>query len=225
MMTVGGAQLKKVVEDDGIYWWKYHVDWRDPSQSKLVGPVKIPVAPYHYLGDGQLTRCVPQPGTTMKLDVQGEFYVWRRVALFANFRNLTDATEDIAIYGDGMLAAATGARAFAASISDPPGARDRAVADALRGIRVRNVYGYALGLDMTRRDLQGEAKKMGRPWDTAKGFDHSAPLGPMLTFAIPQSDPAGDRKSSASRRSLVNTADVSPCSTEFWIAIASSSVW
>ncbi|MGF6550442.1 fumarylacetoacetate hydrolase family protein [Paraburkholderia youngii] len=41
------------------------------------------------------------------------------------------------------------------------------------------VYGYALGLDMTRRDLQGEAKKMGRPWDTAKGFDHSAPLGPI----------------------------------------------
>ncbi|MBB5427314.1 fumarylpyruvate hydrolase [Paraburkholderia atlantica] len=42
-----------------------------------------------------------------------------------------------------------------------------------------HVYGYALGLDMTRRDLQGEAKKMGRPWDTAKGFDHSAPLGPI----------------------------------------------
>jgi fumarylpyruvate hydrolase len=32
---------------------------------------------------------------------------------------------------------------------------------------------------MTRRDLQAEAKKLGRPWDTAKGFDHSAPLGPI----------------------------------------------
>jgi fumarylpyruvate hydrolase len=42
-----------------------------------------------------------------------------------------------------------------------------------------HVYGYALGLDMTRRDLQAQAKKMGRPWDTAKGFDHSAPLGPV----------------------------------------------
>lgn len=41
------------------------------------------------------------------------------------------------------------------------------------------VYGYALGLDMTRRDLQAEAKKLGRPWDTAKGFDHSAPIGPI----------------------------------------------
>ena len=42
-----------------------------------------------------------------------------------------------------------------------------------------HVFGYALGLDMTRRDLQAEAKKMGRPWDVAKGFDHSAPLGPI----------------------------------------------
>ncbi|CAG4891094.1 fumarylacetoacetate hydrolase family protein [Paraburkholderia saeva] len=44
---------------------------------------------------------------------------------------------------------------------------------------LQHVYGYALGLDMTRRDLQAEAKKLGRPWDTAKGFDHSAPLGPI----------------------------------------------
>jgi fumarylpyruvate hydrolase len=40
---------------------------------------------------------------------------------------------------------------------------------------LEHVYGYAVGLDMTRRDLQGEAKKMGRPWDTGKAFDHSAP--------------------------------------------------
>ncbi len=45
------------------------------------------------------------------------------------------------------------------------------------------VYGYALGLDMTRRDLQAEAKKTGRPWDVAKGFDHSAPLGPIHSVA------------------------------------------
>ncbi len=47
-----------------------------------------------------------------------------------------------------------------------------------------HVWGSAVGLDMTRRDLQAEAKKSGRPWDMAKGFDHSAPLGllaPVLT--------------------------------------------
>lgn len=41
------------------------------------------------------------------------------------------------------------------------------------------VYGYAVGLDMTRRDLQGEAKKLGRPWDMGKGFDQSAPCAPI----------------------------------------------
>ncbi|SNX29474.1 fumarylpyruvate hydrolase [Polynucleobacter meluiroseus] len=40
---------------------------------------------------------------------------------------------------------------------------------------LEHVYGYAVGLDMTRRDLQAEAKKMGRPWDTGKAFDQSAP--------------------------------------------------
>jgi hypothetical protein len=79
MMTTGGAQLKKVVEDDGIYVWKFHVDWADPGKTKLDGPVKIAVAPYHYLGDGQLTECVPQPGTERRLDVQGDKLMARLV--------------------------------------------------------------------------------------------------------------------------------------------------
>lgn len=41
------------------------------------------------------------------------------------------------------------------------------------------VWGYAIGLDMTRRDLQGEAKKQGRPWEVGKAFDFSAPVGPL----------------------------------------------
>jgi len=58
------------------------------------------------------------------------------------------------------------------------GGRDIAAADAMR-----HVWGYAVGLDMTRRDLQGEAKKLGRPWDIGKGFDHSAPIGPIRSAA------------------------------------------
>ncbi len=42
------------------------------------------------------------------------------------------------------------------------------------------VFGYALGLDMTRRDLQGEAKTQGRPWEIGKAFDDSAPCGPLV---------------------------------------------
>jgi fumarylpyruvate hydrolase len=46
------------------------------------------------------------------------------------------------------------------------------------------IFGHAVGIDLTRRDLQAEAKKSGRPWDMAKGFDHSAPIGP-LKLGIP----------------------------------------
>ena len=44
---------------------------------------------------------------------------------------------------------------------------------------LQHVWGYAVGLDMTRRDLQGEMKKQGRPWCIGKAFDHSAPIGPI----------------------------------------------
>jgi fumarylpyruvate hydrolase len=46
---------------------------------------------------------------------------------------------------------------------------------------LNHVYGYALGLDMTRRDLQGEAKKAGRPWEIGKAFEHSAPMTDIVT--------------------------------------------
>jgi fumarylpyruvate hydrolase len=49
------------------------------------------------------------------------------------------------------------------------------------------IYGYAVGIDLTRRDLQAEAKKTGRPWDMAKGFDHSAPIGAMTRGLPPAS--------------------------------------
>jgi fumarylpyruvate hydrolase len=55
------------------------------------------------------------------------------------------------------------------------GGSDIAEADAMS-----HVWGYAAGLDMTRRDMQGEAKKAGRPWDMAKGFDQSAPIGLLV---------------------------------------------
>ena len=45
------------------------------------------------------------------------------------------------------------------------------------------IYGYAVGIDMTRRDLQGEAKKMGRPWEVGKAFEASAPIGAIVPAA------------------------------------------
>jgi len=46
------------------------------------------------------------------------------------------------------------------------------------------VYGYAIGLDMTRRDIQAEAKKMGRPWELSKGFDQSCPISEIVPASV-----------------------------------------
>ena len=46
-----------------------------------------------------------------------------------------------------------------------------------------HIWGYAVGLDMTRRDLQNEMKKQGRPWEIGKAFEQSAPVGPVLPIA------------------------------------------
>lgn len=58
------------------------------------------------------------------------------------------------------------------------GGKDIAVSNA-----AQHIYGYAVGIDMTRRDLQGEAKKAGRPWEVGKAFDHSAPIGEIIPKA------------------------------------------
>ncbi len=60
--------------------------------------------------------------------------------------------------------------------------------DAIHGFEVSTeqawelVYGYALGVDLTKRDLQAEYKKQSRPWDLAKGFDQSAPISSIIPF-------------------------------------------
>ncbi|MFO1131966.1 MAG: fumarylacetoacetate hydrolase family protein [Hyphomicrobiales bacterium] len=60
------------------------------------------------------------------------------------------------------------------------------------------IFGHAVGLDMTRRDLQAAAKKLGRPWEVAKGFDHSAPIGAIV--------PAGEALASGAITLDVNGA-------------------
>ena len=55
------------------------------------------------------------------------------------------------------------------------GGRDIALASALD-----HVFGYAVGIDLTRRDVQIEARKAGRPWDMGKGFDRSAPCSALV---------------------------------------------
>ena len=65
----------------------------------------------------------------------------------------------------------------------------------------QHIYGYAVGLDMTRRDLQNDMKKQGRPWCIGKAFDHSAPIGPITPLVH-----AGD-VNNADIRLQVNDSD------------------
>ena len=52
------------------------------------------------------------------------------------------------------------------------------------------IIGWAVGVDLTRRDIQADAKKQGRPWDAAKGFDASAPCGALTLGSLPDPDGA-----------------------------------
>jgi|GEM_PF-1067433 len=78
-LAAGGYQLRGVFEDDALYAYTFHVDWDDPSKSTFTGPQEIAVSPYHFLCDGQLTQCVPQPASTTRLDSQGDKIMHRMV--------------------------------------------------------------------------------------------------------------------------------------------------
>jgi len=82
------------------------------------------------------------------------------------------------------------------------GGKNIAVADALK-----HVWGYCCGLDMTRRDLQNEAKKTGRPWDMGKGFDKSAPMGALVPAA--RIDPSKGKIELKVNGKVVQTSDLS----------------
>ncbi len=83
------------------------------------------------------------------------------------------------------------------------GGADIDAADALR-----HVWGYAAGLDMTRRDLQNAAKREGKPWDMSKGFDHSAPIGALVP-AVRLPDPTRGRIALTVNGTLRQESDLS----------------
>lgn len=105
MLATGGAQLNKIVQDYGLYVWRFHVDWVDPAKTTLDGPTKIAVAPYRYLCDGQLTNCVPQPGTDRRLDAQGDKLMARVV-----YRRIGNRESIVAVHSVNSAAGAGGVR-------------------------------------------------------------------------------------------------------------------
>jgi hypothetical protein len=105
MMAAGGAQLKKIVGDDCVFAWKFHVDWNNPANTKISGPLRIAVAPYQYLCGGQLTNCVPQPGSERRLDAQGDKIMARLV-----YRKVNGHESVVAVHSVNTAAGGGGVR-------------------------------------------------------------------------------------------------------------------
>jgi hypothetical protein len=105
MLAAGGSQLNSDMDDDGVYAWQFKVDWQDASRTKVSGPLKIAVAPYHYLCNGQLSNCVPQPGTDRRLDAQGDKLMARVV-----YRRVKGVESIVAVHSVNTEAGAGGVR-------------------------------------------------------------------------------------------------------------------
>jgi hypothetical protein len=116
LLATGGAQLNKQLADDGIYAWSFHVDWNDPTKTRLSESSKIAVAPYEYLCGGQLTSCVPQPGTDRKLDAQGDKLMARVV-----YRRIGTRESIVAVHSVNTSAGGGGVRwyEFRINSNDP----------------------------------------------------------------------------------------------------------
>ncbi|HEX6937808.1 MAG TPA: hypothetical protein VF158_00240 [Longimicrobiales bacterium] len=117
MLATGGAQLLGDFDDDVIYVWNFHVDWENPANTLLTGPEAIAVAPYHYLCNGQLSECVPQPGTDQRLDSQGDKLMARVV-----YRNLGGRESIVAVHSVATSAGGGGVRWYEFTVG-----RDRSV--------------------------------------------------------------------------------------------------
>jgi hypothetical protein len=113
MMAAGGTQLDKIFEADTIDVWEFGVDWKNAKNTTVTGPSTIKVAPYRYLCDGQLTNCVPQPGTDRRLDAQGDKIMSRLV-----YRKVGSRESIVAVHSVNTAAGGGGVRWYEFSI-DP----------------------------------------------------------------------------------------------------------
>lgn len=130
---------------------------------------------------------VPIAGDERKLPVRRVFCVGRNYAAHAREMGANPEREPPFFFGKPADAVVTGREVPWPGGTDDlqhevelvvaigAGGRDIDAASALQ-----HAFGYAVGVDLTRRDLQAEAKRLGRPWDVAKGFDHSAPVGAII---------------------------------------------
>ncbi len=105
MMAAGGMQLDKILEGETIEAWRFHVDWKNPANTKVTPSEKIAVAPYRYLCGGQLTNCVPQPRSERRLDAQGDKIMARLV-----YRRIGNRESIVAVHSVNTAAGGGGVR-------------------------------------------------------------------------------------------------------------------
>jgi hypothetical protein len=105
MIAAGGRQLDSIFRDSVLRVWQFHVDWKNPSRTRVTESTPIRVAPYQYLCNGQLTSCVPQPGTDRHLDAQGDKIMARVV-----YRRIGDQQSIVAVHSVNTVAGGGGVR-------------------------------------------------------------------------------------------------------------------
>jgi hypothetical protein len=113
MIAAGGTQLDSIYRDSVIRVWNYHVDWRNPSATRVTEAAPIRVAPYHYLCNGQLTNCVPQPGVERRLDAQGDKIMARVV-----YRRIGSQQSIVAAHSVNTAAGGGGVRWYELRVGD-----------------------------------------------------------------------------------------------------------
>ena len=104
MLATGGSQLNGVLGDSKIHVWNFYVDWDDVSKTHIEGPADLAVEPYAFLCGGQLTTCVPQPGTDMRLDSQGDKLMARVLYRRRGNQESIVAAHSVAVGYDGPIA-------------------------------------------------------------------------------------------------------------------------
>ena len=112
MIAGGGRQLDSLLTDSVVNAWQFHVDWKDPSKTKIDGPTPIKVAPYSYLCGGQLTNCVPQPGTDRRLDSQGD-----KIMARLTYRNVNGQESVVAVHSINTTSGGGGVRWYEFRVS------------------------------------------------------------------------------------------------------------
>ena len=113
MMAAGGTQLKGDFEDDGVYVWQFHVDWKNPSETKLTGPEKIRCGPVPLSVQRPVEQLRAAAWADRRLDAQGDKIMARLV-----YRRVGRTESIVAVHSVNTEAAAGGVRWYEFRVND-----------------------------------------------------------------------------------------------------------